>query len=86
MKRFLVSILTIFAIIVLPYWLYIPVLFLSVIFIPFFWEALPLAYLAEVLYNDSISSLALLSSTLSITALILIIIMLPLRARLRGHA
>lgn len=67
-----------FSILVLPYWIYIPVLFLAIIYFPFYWEGILLAFFADTVYGSEIE--------IAIVALILLIILLPLRDKLRFQA
>lgn len=72
------SVLMLFSILVLPYWIYIPVLFLAIIYFPFYWEGILLAFFADTVYGSEIE--------IAIVALILLIILLPLRDKLRFQA
>ncbi|MEX2013697.1 MAG: hypothetical protein WD897_02170 [Parcubacteria group bacterium] len=73
------------SILVLPYWVYIPVLFIGIILFPFFWEGIPLAFLIEVLHGSGMAVLPLLISPLALSVLIALIILLPIRERLRSY-
>lgn len=74
------------SIIFLPYWIYLPLLGAAMIFFPFFWEGIVLALLIDVLYGGGIGSFGELLSPMAFSATFLLIILLPLRERLRVHA
>ena len=82
-RRVIGSIFVLLSILVLPYWIYIPVLLFSIIFFPFFWEGIIFAFLIDVLYGSGVESLLSFVSPFALSALILIIILLPIRERLR---
>ncbi len=80
MKRLLATFIILFAIVFLPYWIYLPVLFLSMILFPFYWEAILLAFLVEVLYGPGDMRIF---SPITLSAVALTIILLPLREKMR---
>lgn len=84
-SRILCSIVILASILVLPYWVYIPVLFIGTILFPFFWEGIPLAFLIEVIHGSGMEILPALVSPLALSALIVLIAMLPIRESLRFH-
>jgi len=55
-RRILGLVVVLFSILVLPYWVYIPVLFLAIIFFPFFGEGILLAFLIDVAYGSGIGT------------------------------
>src|SRR3989338_1750424 len=65
------------SILVLPYWIYLPVLFIAMALISFFWEGILFAFLIDAIYGNGI--------TTAVVALIILIILLPLRDRLRMY-
>lgn len=73
------------AILFLPYWLYIPLLFIAIIFYPFFWEGILLALLIEVLHGDNVGVIPSLLSPLALVSLFTVIILMPFRERLRSY-
>lgn len=73
------------AILVLPYWIYIPVLFMAIILIPFFWEGIVLVFLIEIIHSSGILLFSLFVSPLSLLVLVLLIVVLPLRDTLRAY-
>lgn len=73
-----------FSIILLPYWIYLPLLGAAMIFFPFFWEAVILALLIDVLYGGGISDVSDFLSPMAFGATVLLIMLLPLRERVRA--
>ena len=66
------------SILVLPYWFYLPVLFIAMVLRPFFWEGILFAFLIDTVYGSGIET--------AISALVILIIMLPFRDSLRAYA
>ena len=85
-SRTLGSIIILISILVLPYWIYIPVLFIGIIFFPFFWESILFALLIDVLYGAGVHIFPPSISLLTLSILIALIILIPLRERLRSYA
>lgn len=73
------------AILFLPYWVYVPLLFVGIVFYPFFWEAVLFALLVEELYGNSVGFFASLISPLALASVLFIIIILPFRENLRSY-
>lgn len=73
------------SILVLPYWVYIPFLFIGIILLPFFWEGMLLAFLINMLYSGGVEVFSSLVSPLTLSVLIVLIAMLPIRERLRSY-
>lgn len=71
-----------FSILFLPWWIYLPLLFIAVALLPMFWEGVFLGFLVDVLYGDL--SLPFVSPVAFVTLVVLILI-LPLRSRLRAY-
>ena len=65
------------SILVLPYWLYLPILLITMILFPFFWEGILFAFLIDTIYGSGI--------TTAVAALIILIALLPFRDRLRTY-
>lgn len=84
-RRFLTAISTIIAIIFLPYWIYVPLLIFGMAIFPFYWEAILLGFLIDVLYGENIISLWSLASSSAFLVLVGLLILMPLRERLRTH-
>lgn len=74
------------AILVLPYWLYIPILFLVVILVPFFWEGILLAFLIAVLYGGELKGELEVFPSIAAYVLLFLVVLLPVRERLRFYA
>ena len=83
-RRLLAIIIVFLAILILPYWVYIPILGVAIILLPFFWEGLLLAFLIEVFYGHGITS-SLLISPSALIVLVLLVVLLPIRTRLRSY-
>jgi len=84
-RRILGSVVVLFSILILPYWIYVPVLFIAIIFFPFFWEGIFLAFLIDVVHGSGIGRFPFLISPFAFYALIALILLLPLRERLRPY-
>ncbi len=82
-RRIIGLIIILIAILILPYWIYIPILFMAILVFPFFGEAIIFVLLINTMYGDGIKITKLLVSPLFISVVLTIIIMLPLRERLR---
>ncbi len=76
-RRILGSIIVLISILVLPYWVYIPVLFVAIIFFPLYWEGILFAFLIDILYGSEIKT--------ALYALIVLIVLLPIRENLRSY-
>lgn len=86
MTRHFFGLLTVLiSILVLPYWIFIPVLFAAALLLPFFWEGIWLAFLIDVLYGSGIQVLPSLLSPLAFSVLMTLIVLIPLRENLRFH-
>ena len=75
--RFLTTILVFLSIILLPYYIYVPALVLAMAALPLFWEGVFLGFLIDILYGSGVHA-----SLLSLAGLVLL---LPLRERIRTH-
>lgn len=82
-RRFIAYIILLLSIFFLPFWIYLPLLLISTIVFKFFWEGIIFAFLVEVLYGKGVSGMAL--SPLALIILALIVILIPLRKRLRWN-
>jgi hypothetical protein len=81
--RFLGLGVILLAILVLPYWVYLPMIFAGMIFFPMFWEGLIFVFLVEILHGSHVVWYSLLVSPLPFSALIVLIVILLLRNTLR---
>ena len=77
-RRVLGSTVVLVSILVLPFWVYLPVLFIAIIIFPFFWEGILFALLVDTIYGSGIET--------ALYALILLIILIPIRENLRLNA
>lgn len=79
------SLVVLVSILVFPYWVYMPILFIAIVIIPFFWEGILLALLIHVIHGNGAGILLSLVSPLVLSVLIVLIILLPIRENLRSH-
>lgn len=77
------TLLVLMAVIFLPYWIYLPAVFAAMIVFPIFWEGIILAYLIDILYGRGVGSFAELLSPMAFTAAVILIVLIPVRERLR---
>lgn len=82
-KRFVLTLLLLLSIIFLPYWLYLPGIFAAVIFLPMYWEGVFLGFLVDILYGEGVSLPFI--SPVALAVLVALIILLPMRERLRTY-
>ncbi len=85
-RRLFGSLIILISILFLPYWVYVPFLFLGIIFFPFFWEGILLALLIDFIHGAGVWGPSLLFTSFGFSALISLIILLPIRERLRTYA
>lgn len=83
--RVLGLVIILVSILVLPYWIYIPMLFIGMLLFPFFLEGMLATFLINVIHGSGMEVLSLLISPLSLSALIILIAMLPIRENLRSY-
>jgi len=82
-KRTSVSIILLVLVGVTPFWVYIPALMLSVIFIPLYFEAILFAFLIDVLYGSQTHIGLSLAFPFATLVCLFLIMSIPLRERLR---
>ena len=87
MRRFrTISIIILFlATVFLPFWVYLPLIGAAMIFFPVFWEAIFFGLLIDVLYGGGIGSASELFSPMALSAALILIVLLPVRERIRVH-
>ncbi|MEX2014152.1 MAG: hypothetical protein WD896_02235 [Parcubacteria group bacterium] len=86
MSRYIIgSVLILTSILFLPYWVYVPVLFAGIVFFPFFWEGIFFSFLITALHGTGTGVLSLLTSPLTLAALVVLMILLPIKENLRNH-
>jgi hypothetical protein len=80
-KRLGVVIALVILIIFAPFWIYLPALFLALVYFPIFWEGVILGFLADALYAPAGSLLG--SHAIALASLIVALAVIPLRERFR---
>ena len=85
-RRVLGSLAVLISILVLPYWIYIPSLFIAVLVFPFFWEGILFALFINIIYGDEAGIMSLLLSPLVLSVLFALIAILLLRKNFRSYA
>lgn len=83
--RLLASVIIFVSILFFPYWVYLPVLLISMVVFPFFWEAIVFGFLIDVFYGGGVRGLPAFVSPFALLALVLIFVLAPLQERLRLH-
>lgn len=81
--RLIAIVIILISTIFLPYWVYLPFLLAAMIFFPFFWEGILLAFVIDILYGRGIESLPELISPMAFSAMLILMAVMPLRERLR---
>ena len=81
-KRIIGHMAVLVSILLLPYWIYLPVLFMTTIVLNFFWEAIFYALLVITLYGTGVE-VSTLYSPLIIALLVILIVAPRVRDRLR---
>jgi len=84
-RRILCSVVILAFILFLPYWIYIPVLFVGIILFPFFWEGIFLAFLIDAIHGSKMEVFPSLISPLTLSVLIMLVALLFIRERLRSY-
>lgn len=85
-KRLICTIVLVIALMAFPYWIYLPLIFVASIVFPFYWEGIILAFLVDVLYGVQTHSTISFVYPFAIIASIIILVMLPIRERIRFNA
>jgi len=83
MLRVITVIVLVLSIVLLPYWLYLPALVISMVYFRLFWEGIALAFLVDALYGYGTW---FSHYQFSVYALIIFLILLPIRDNLRFNA
>jgi hypothetical protein len=82
-RHIFASLIIFLSILFFPYWIYIPILFVAIIIVPFFWEGVLFVLMIETISLGKVEMFTSLISPLTISALLVLIILLPIRERLR---
>jgi len=82
-KRFLITAGVFASILFLPYWIYLPLLFVAIAILPMYWEGIILALLIGEIYGEGLSLPFI--SPIALIALITLIVLLPIRKRVRDY-
>lgn len=85
LKRIFASVLILVLILIAPYWMYLPAIFICMLIIPFFWEAVPFGMLIDTLYSPW-PLLHFPPFPIALSALALLLILPLVRSRLRFNA
>ena len=80
-KRIAASLFVLAAILFLPYWAYLPLLAVAMVLVPFYWEAIVFGFLIDVLYGSG----GTLFSPAPLVTLLFLVILLPIRERIRWN-
>lgn len=84
-RRVLGSVVIFVSILFLPYWVYIPVLFLGAIVFPFFWEGILLVFLIDAVHGGEMRIFSSFVSPLALSLLFMLILLVPIRENLRSY-
>ncbi len=84
-KRILITAALFIAILLLPYYIYAPALIVAIVLIPEYYEGILLGLLIDVLYGAD-SMWSLWGFPFGLTAVVCIILLVPLREKLRSYA
>lgn len=84
--RPLITLLILLTILFLPFYIYLPLLFLACLLLPLYWEAVLLSLLADIFYGSLGLAPSIILKTYSFWTLVLLIALLPLRKIIRNYA
>ncbi len=82
----MVTLMLVLLILAFPYWVYLPALGLSVLLLPLYWEAVFLGFLIDVFYGVRVHTGISLQYPCALLVLLLILVLIPVRERIRSHA
>jgi len=85
-RRAFGSMVVLISILTLPYWIYIPILYIAIVLFPFFWEGILFTFLINIIYGNGIDISFSLIPPSALSVLVILTILLPLRRRLRSYA
>lgn len=81
--RILIIILNFCLIMLAPWWIYLPALFISVFKINFFAESIAFGFLIDVLYGSALYKGSFFSYPFALTLLVLVLALVPIKNHLR---
>lgn len=84
--RIITTILILLSVFFLPYWIYVPALVLFSVLFPLYIEAIVLAFLIDVLYGGRALFPLSFQYPFAIGFSLVLIMLLPLRSKLRNYA
>lgn len=85
-RRVIFNIIALILVLVAPYWLYLPVLALGLIFLPVYWEGVVLGFIIDVLYSENAHAGLTLFFPFALMASVAILLLWPLKKQLRFNA
>ena len=83
--RIITTVVLILFIAFFPYWIYLPLILVALIYFRFYWEGIFLSVLIDILYAPNFET-GLLSSPYALSALVILLILVPIKDRLRFNA
>ncbi|MFZ2763891.1 MAG: hypothetical protein WAX80_02565 [Minisyncoccia bacterium] len=84
--RIIGSVMVFVSILVLPSWVYLPLLLIAILAFPFFWEGILFGFLIDVIYGRGIELIPSLISPFALLALVILIVIMPIKENLRSNA
>lgn len=84
--RHLFTISVLFSVIFLPYWIYLPLIVIGAVMVPFYWEVIFLSLLADSLYGELGFAPHTLIQSFSFWTLLLLVSLVPLKKIIRNYA
>jgi len=73
----MISLLIFISIILLPWWVYLPMLFMAMVLIPNYWPAIILGFLVDTLYGQGILT--------GLISFLILMVLMPIRDRIRFY-
>lgn len=81
-----VFIILFLSVVLLPHWLYLPLIGAAMVFFPLYWEGIFFALMIDVLYGGGVGTNSWMLSPMAFAATLILIALLPVRERLRVYA
>lgn len=82
-SRIVGSIVVLISILVFPFWIYISILLVAIVIFPFYVEGILFGFLIDVIYGSGVEVLPSVVSPFALSILVLLIVMLPIKERIR---